>query len=91
MRADVCYVSQEVAGIYSSMWDAVKEMPGAQQEYGSKAGARHPYNSKFKKILSRKFALLAEENGNKVEKEAPVADEDEEAEDAESSAGGVST
>ena len=72
MRADVCYASQEVADIYSSMWDAVKEMPGAQQEYGSKAGARRPYNSKIKKILSREFALLAEDKGNEVEKEVQL-------------------
>lgn len=34
MRADVCYASQEVAGIYSSMWPHVA--PGALHEYGSK-------------------------------------------------------
>jgi len=57
---------QEVEEILDTVWDIIKDVPGAE-EYGKKRDAQQR-SSKFKKVLTRKFERLAKSKGNVIKK-----------------------
>jgi hypothetical protein len=55
---------QEVEEILETVWTCVKDTSGA--EAYAKRGDRQQRNSKFNKVLARKFERLAKKNGNAI-------------------------
>lgn len=62
---------QEVEEILENAWEVVKDVLGAA-EYANKSDPQRK-NSRFKKVLTRKFERLAKGKGNAIKPVSPIS------------------